>query len=203
MIDEDKRPVRPTSERLKMAGDAAEFIVRNDIDEDGGTISVTTYRMLDGSILDLLTKRQQIGGAEYHAGVRFYSDWYLSGLANSGVIDPSKDIVDNSGGRATQSDAKLAAMTRYHKAVKALCTAHGMVMQCCVLAEEPLESYGRRVHRQNSPKRARLAATTSLKEALTALDEHYNGRRRVRMGSSHADDYRPMGVKTGVIEIDG
>lgn len=201
MNQENNRPVRPTSERLRMAGDAAEFIVRDDTDELGNKIPITTYRMLDGSILDLLTKRNQIGGAEYHAGVRFYSDWYLSGLANSGVIDPSKDIVDSSG-RSTQSDVKLAAMTRYHKAVKALCTAHGMVMQCCVLAEESLESYGRRVHRHNSPKLARLAATTSLKDALFALDEHYNGRRHVRMGSIHADDYRPEGVKTGLIEIE-
>ncbi len=200
MIEEESRPVRPTSERLKMAGDAAEFIVRDDVDEDGRKLPITTYRMLDGSILDLLTKRQQIGGAEYHAGVRFYSDWYLSGLANSGVIDPSKDIVDNSG-RASQSDAKLAAMTRYHKAVKALCTAHGMVMQCCVLAEEPLESYGRRIYRQGSSKPARLAATTALKDALCALDEHYNGKRHHRMSSVSSEGYRPTEVTLGTVKV--
>lgn len=200
MSEQPEKRVRPTDERLKRAGKDSEFIIRDEIQEDGNTISVTTYRMLDGSILDLLVKREQIGGAEYHAGVRFYSDWYYSGLANSGVIDPSKDIVDGSG-RSSTSDARMAAMTRYHKAVKALCSSHGMVMQCCVLAEESLEIYGQRVHRQKNQKLARLAAVTSLKDALAALDEHYNGRRHVRMGSVHADDYRPENVRTGVVDI--
>lgn len=200
MSEQSEKRVRPTDERLKRAGKDSEFIIRDEVDEDGSTVSVTTYRMLDGSILDLLVKREQIGGSEYHAGVRFYSDWYHSGMANSGVIDPSKDIVDNSG-RAVAGDAKLAAMTRYHKAVKVLCTAHGLVMQCCVLAEESLESYGQRVHRQKSKKLARLAAVTTLRDALHALDEHYNGRRHVHMGSVHADDYRPEQVRTGVVNI--
>lgn len=184
-----------------MAGKDVELIVQDDTDEHGRKVPVTTYRMLDGSILDLLVKRDQITGDEYHAGARFYHDWYLSGLANSGVIDPSKDIVDNST-RVHETDIKLAAMTRYHKAVKAMCTAHGMVMQCCVLAEEPLETYGRRIYRQNSRKPARLAATTALKDALFALDEHYNGKRSQRMGSAHSDGYRPTEVKFGKVQID-
>lgn len=187
---------------MRMAGkEGVELIVRDDTDELGRNIPITTYRMLDGSILDFLVKRSQITGDEYHAGARFYNDWYHSGLAASGVIDPSKDIVDNSVA-VNETDRKLAAMHRYHKAIKAMCTAHGMVMQCCVLAEESLESYGRRIYRQNSPKPARLAATTALKDALFALDEHYNGKREHRMGSAHTEGYRPTEVKIGTVNID-
>jgi hypothetical protein len=191
---------RPTDERMRMAGKAVELIIRDEKDDEGRNIPITTYRMLDGSILDLLVKRNQISGDEYHAGARFYNDWYTSGLANSGVIDPSKDVVDG-GGRIIESDIRLAAMNRYHKAVKAMCTAHGMVMQCCVLAEESLEGYGRRIYRQASAKLAKLAATTALKDALHALNEHYNGKREHRMGSAHADGYRPTGVKLGIVKV--
>lgn len=183
-----------------MAGKAVELIIQDETDEEGRKVPTTTYRMLDGSILDLLVKRSQISGDQYHAGARFYNDWYLSGLANSGVIDPSKDVVDG-GRKISESEIKLAAMTRYHKAVKALSTANGMVMQCCVLAEEQLESYGRRIYRQASPKPAKLAATTALKDALSALDEHYNGKREHRMGSAHSSGYRPTEVKLGTVKV--
>lgn len=183
-----------------MAGKAVEMIIQDETDEHGRKLPITTYRMLDGSILDLLVKRGQITGDQFHAGARFYNDWYLSGLANSGVIDPAKDVVDG-GRKVSESEIRLAAMTRYHKAIKAMSTANGMVMQCCVLAEEALESYGRRIYRQNSPKPAKLAATTALKDALAALDEHYNGKREHRLGSFHAGGYRPTGVKLGKIAV--
>lgn len=188
---------RPTKERLRQASGEFEEIV-TDIDEDGRKIPVETIRMLDGSLLDRLVKRNPpaISGDQYHAGSRFYSDWYYSGLLNSGVLDPTRDIVDGSG-PAPESERRMAAKTRYHKAIKAMCTRHGMIMQCCVLAEETLESFGCRIHQQSNGNRGRAMALATLRDALSALDEHYNGKRENRMRSVHSEDYRPNEVVLG------
>lgn len=180
----------PTQERIRMAKGAFEDVVL-DTDERGRKVSVATVRMLDGNVLAQLVKAEKITGDEYHAGARFYQDWYLSGLANSGTIDPAKDVVDGGNRAGHDSDAKLAAMTRYHKAVKALWSGHGMVLQCCVLAEESLEDFGKRIFQTDNIRAARREARNRLKDALAALDEHYNGPRRTRTRSAHTTDYRP------------
>jgi len=123
--------------------------------------------------------------------MRYYFDWYKSGLANSGVIDPGRVIVD--GGQVEHfSDAKLDAMTRYNRALKAVGGTLGQVLADMLLHGERLEDYGRRKCGQNSFKLARLAATSQLKLALDALDYFYHGRRDTRTRVSHADDYRPV-----------
>jgi len=191
---------RPTRERLRQASGDFESIV-TDIDDGGRKIPVETVRMLDGSLLDRLIKRNPpvISGDQYHAGARFYSDWYHSGLLNSGVLDPTRDIVDGSG-PAPESERRMAAKTRYHRAIKAMCTAHGMIMQCCVLSEESLESFGCRIHRQSNQNRGRAMALATMRDALSALDEHYNGKRSERYRASHASDYKPDEVTLGVRE---
>jgi hypothetical protein len=186
---------RPTRERLRRAEGEYERIV-TDIDEDGRKTPVETLRMLDGSLLDRLARRGSIDGEQYHAGARFYGDWYFAGLSASGVLDPTRDIVDG-GGPPPESERRMAAKTRYHRAIKAMSTRHGMVMQCCVLAEETLMSFGCRIHRLRDPKRGAAAALITLKDALSALDEHYNGRRTSGMVSAHEEGYRPIEVMVG------
>lgn len=178
--------VGPTPQREQVAA--------GDIDRealltvDGET--VVTIRMLDGSLLDMLLSRGQIDGDQYHAGVQFYADWYYSGLATSGVIDPMKDHVDNGAG-ASESDKRLDAMTRHKNAVQALGQTLSQHVICMLLNEESPESYGRRRYGRKSPKLAKTSAIDALKDALNALDVHFNGPRRNRQRTSHADGYRP------------
>lgn len=193
---------RPTKERLKRADDQFERIV-TDIDDDGRKIPVETIRMLDGSLLDRLLRRKPavITFDQYNAGSRFYADWYYSGMAYSGVPDIARDIVDG-GGSTTESERLMAAKQRYHNAIKAMCVPHGMVMQCCVAAHSPetLESFGCRIHRQVNENRGRAMALATLRDALSALDEHYNGKRRGGIVSAHEEGYRPNEVTLGARE---
>lgn len=180
----------PTPERLARAAGDVDFVIVEDKERNE---TVSTIRMLDGSVLDMLVSRGAVTGDQYHAGARFYEDWYLSGLAASGVIDPTRVIVDGSG-RTHTTERQLAAMTRYKDAVKALGMSHGIVMQCVVLAEEKLEEFGRRRYGYSQAKLAKTAAITALRDALDELDHHYNGPRKVRSRHTHATDYRPTKI---------
>lgn len=161
----------PTPQRLAKAGRQVEAFsaARNE--------NYQALRMLDGSALDRLASRGVITGDQYHAGSRFYSDWYLSGLAASGVIDPGRVVVD--GGRGhQQSERKLQAMTAYKNAVKAIGKIHSAVITDLVLLEQSVEEWGRRWFGQKAPKLARAQAHAALILALSALDLHYYGPRK-------------------------
>lgn len=177
-----QKPDEPTPERLKLAGDAVEDFVT-----DTGR---HTVRMMDDSVLDYLNNRGCITGDQYHAGSQFYADWYYSGLANSGVIDPGRVVVDGGPG-AQASDKKLDAMTRWKDAVQAVGRVHSAVLVAVVLLGERLDHYGRRRFKQTNRERQRLTAITALQLALEALDGHYYGKRRARTVSAHAEGYRP------------
>jgi hypothetical protein len=182
MTDEIETALGPTPERLRMAAEDWEQFVS----ESGRR----TFRLLDGSTLDNLLSRKVITADQYHAGGQFYRDWYLSGLAASGVIDPSRDIVDNSPNPSV-SERKLDAMQKWQAAVQYIGLIHCQVLTSVVLMEETLESYGRRRYKVTNAKKARLKAITSLIDALDSLDVYYYGRKSVRMASAHAPDYRP------------
>lgn len=184
MADTSDRPIGPTPERLAKAGEAVE-VYTPDKSENWRAI-----RLSDESPLEYLQSRGSLSGDQYAAGLRYYGDWYRSGLANSGVIDPGRVIVD--GGQVEHwSDRKLDAMTRYNRAMKAVGPIFGMVLADLLLKGERLEEYGRRKCGQNNFKLARLAATSNFKLALDALDFHYYGRRDTRTRTAHAADYRP------------
>ena len=182
-MNSDDKSALPTVERFRKAGEDYEQFIT----ESGRR----TLRLLDGSVLDMLLNRRVITGDQYHAGGQFYLDWYLSGLAASGTVDPAKDVVDNSP-NPTISERKLDAMQKWQAAVRYIGMIHCQVMTSVVLMEETLESYGRRRYKVTNPKKARLKAITSLIDALDALDIYYYGRKSVRMASAHAPDYRPI-----------
>ena len=178
------RTIGPTPERLAMAGDAVKVFTPEE-NENWRAI-----RLLDNHILEQLQSRGVISGDQYAAGAQFYGDWFLSGLANSGVIDPGRVVVD--GGKMDHlNDVKLSALTRWQKAVQAVGLIHSRVLTDVLLSEERLEAYGLRRFGQKNPKLARLAAQTALKLALEQLDYHYHGQRKTPMRSAHAPDYRP------------
>lgn len=180
------RTLGPTPERLAKAGDAVEAYTP-DKSENWRAI-----RLSDESPLEYLQGRGAITGDQYAAGMQYYGDWYKSGLANSGVIDPGRVIVD--GGQVEHwSEQKLDAMTRYNRAVKAVGPVLSGVLSDLLANGNPekLEDYGRRKCGQKSFKLARLAATSQLKLALDALDYHYHGQRQRRAHVSHVAGYRP------------
>jgi hypothetical protein len=179
-----ERTLGPTLERLRMAGDAIEAYAPEQ------NTNWRAVRLLDNHVLEGMRSRRAISGDQYNAGMRFYSDWYLSGQANSGVIDPGRIIVD--GGKIDHmSDIKLAAATRYERTIRALGLIVSHVLTCVILIEESLDSYGTRVCGFKNPKQAKFAAAERLKQSLSALDYYYYGRRETKVRSAHATDYRP------------
>lgn len=179
-----RRPLGPTPERLARAGDQVEAFTAAD------SVHHQAIRMLDGHPLERLASRGVITGDQYQAGTRFYGDWYYSGLAASGVIDPAREVVDG-GLIMHESDRKLAAMTSYKRAVQAIGVIHSTVITDLVLLEQPVEDWGRRWFRQKAPKLAKAQAHAALILALQALDHHYYGQRKTRPHVAHAEDYRP------------
>lgn len=179
----------PTKERLRKAGDEWERNVI-EIGEGESKVSSLTYRMLDGSVLDNLASRKVITGDQYVAGVQLYQDWYLAGFASSGVIDPSKDVVDG-GIVAGANDRVLDAAGRFAKALLAVGKVHSHPLINIILIEQPLNEYGLKRFSIKDEKDARLKAITALQLALEQLDYHYYGQRKTKGGSSHVADYRP------------
>lgn len=181
---------QPTPERLAKAGEDHERVITAMIDRNGDIDEKLTMRFLDGSVLDMLLSRSTITSDQYTAGGQFYSDWYYAGFANSGVVDPTKEHVD--GGNSDQmQDRALDAAGRFAKAAIVLSEPHLNVLNNVVLLETKLEDYGFKRYGRTDPKGARLAAITSLQDALTALDHHYYGKRHAKTQASHVQDYRP------------
>jgi hypothetical protein len=181
---------QPTPERLAKAGDDHEQVITAMIDRNGDVDEKLTMRLLDGSVLDMLLSRSTITSDQYEAGGMFYKDWYYAGFANSGVVDPTKEHVDG-GGSDQMADRALDAAGRFAKAAIILSEPHLNVLNNVVLRETKLEDYGFKRYGRTDPKGARLAAITSLQDALTALDHHYYGKRTAKTQASHAPDYRP------------
>lgn len=180
----DDRHAGPTPERLRRAGRDVEAFTPDE------SLHHHAIRMLDGHVLERLASRKVISGDLYHSGLRFYGDWYFAGLAASGVIDPERVIVDG-GQPVHENDRRLAALTRWKRAVVAVGLIHCTVLTSVLLNEESLETYGRRRYGHKARKLAVLAATTTLIDGLTALDHHYYGQRHIKTRTSHTDDYRP------------
>lgn len=181
-MHEPDQPVGPTPERLAKAGD--------DVDEFVTDSGRRTMRLMDGSVLDQLEKAGVLTGDQYNAGCAIYSDWYFSGLAFSGVIDPGKEVVDG-GNKDPTNEKQMASLTRYARAIQHLGMVHSHVVTNVVLLEVTREEYGFRRWGQRSPKLARLATNTALIGALEELDRFYYGRRDVKMRHAGAPDYRP------------
>lgn len=187
-----ERTIGPTKERLAHAGRDVEAFSPDE------NINWQTIRMLDGSPLEKLAtagqknERRGITGPQYSAGKRYYADWYYSGLAASGVVDPTRDRVDG-GTYKDISDKRMAAQTRFNRACKAIGDVHRHVLDDIVLMESPLSAYAIRFEGQYERKYDRQVATlTALRLALDALDVHYNGHPSDRgVRRSHAADYRP------------
>lgn len=179
----DDRYIGPTPERLAKAG--------TDIESFTADNNRPTVRMLDGSPLEKLATRKLITGDQYHAGLRYYGDWYQAGFAASGVIDMAKERVDTST-KPEISDNVLAAQTRHAHALKAVDADSAHVLSDVVLTEMPLTTYADRFREFSQFRERRAIALNLLRKALSQLDRHYHPPRRNDMTAAHEDGYRPI-----------
>lgn len=179
----------PTPERLRMAGENIEAF-NSDIDKHA---HYNTIRMTDETVLDSMVRRQEITGDQYHSGMAFYRDWYESGMAASGVIDPTKERVDCENSEFMTAH-KLDAMARWNLAIRLVGRIPLRPVTEIVLFNMRFVEYGRRYCRQNNAKLATVAAKSALRLSLDALDYHYHGRRKLTVQVYHVDGYRPTGL---------
>lgn len=179
-----ERTIGPTKERLAHAGRDVEAFSPDE------NVNWRTIRMLDNAPLESLVTRGVITGDQYHAGMRFYGDWYYSGLSSLGVLDPGRIIVDTSP-VYEQTENKLDSATRWRRAVQGVGLIHSHVLTSVLLNGERMETYGERAFKLADKKDARLAARVSLINALDALDMFYYGHRNERTQKAHRPDYRP------------
>jgi hypothetical protein len=183
MINRPDQIIGPTPERLAKAGEDIEVF-----ETDSGR---RTLRLMDGSILDQLEKSGVITADQYNAGCQICSDFYYSGLSENGTIDPARIVVDG-GNKDPTNERKMAALTRYAKAIQHLGLIHSHVITNVVLLGlYSREEYAFRRWGQKSPKLAKLATNTALINALEELDGFYYGRREVRMRQSAVEGSRP------------
>lgn len=177
-----------TPERLRKAGNRYEDVI---VEEDGRHF--TRRRFMDGHILDWLLTHHDIDTNQAAAGDQFYGDWYASGLAVAGVVDPSREPVDGNPPRDF-SDRVWAAKDRFTKAVKSIDWLHMHALNCVLIEEQSLESYGDDTQaRWYSPGKNRTrAALNTFRNALDLLDAHYSGKRpQPRLRASAMADAKP------------
>lgn len=180
-MSSDDKPIGPTKERLRHAGeDVEEFITDT---------NRRSYRL--NEVLDTLLRKRAITYDQKLAGDQIYSDWYDAGLSGSGAIDPSRDVVDG-GQMQTHSDFVLAAMDRFNKAIARLSPIHLDAITMIVLLQvETLAQFGARVHLYKDKADASVAGASTVRDALSTLDYYYYGKRTTRMKATHVDGYRP------------
>jgi hypothetical protein len=186
------RGVGPTPERLRMAGENVEAF-NADID---GHKHYTTLRMTDNSRLDGLLRTDEISNDQYNAGDTFFRDWYLAGMAASGVIDMAKDRVDCSVGEF-MTDRKLDALGRLDKVMKRMDRISLRPVLEIVVFGMPFWAYGRRYCKQRNRSRAMDEGKKALIKALSGLAHIYYGKRKSGVRSAHTEDYRPNEVALG------
>lgn len=173
----------PTPERMRKAGDAA---TPHKTDEGR-----TTVRFTDGDIVEYMQSRGMINGDMYDCGKRFYADWYKSGLAASGVVDPGRVIVDG-GNPEPGIIRRMEFAQSWAVACRDIGPVHCHPLTDMVLLDTPATVYALRHMGLKDPKDARLAAYTLLRAALDALVLHYLGPRRMRKSYHRAE--RPSHV---------
>lgn len=165
----------PTPERKRKAGGAHAAHITDE--------GRTTVRFTDGDIVEYMQTRGMINGDMYDCGKRFYRDWYESGLAASGVVDPGKVIVDG-GNPEPGIIRRMEFAQRWAVACKAVGDVLCRPLTDMVLLDEPPTVYAMKHLGRNDPKDARLAAYTVLTLALDALVLHYLGPRHMRKSYS-------------------
>lgn len=165
----------PTPERKRKAGGA-----HSTHKTDEGR---TTVRFTDGDVVEYMQTRGMINGDMYDCGKRFYRDWFESGLANSGVVDPGKVIVDG-GNPEPGIIRRMEFAQRWALACKALGPVLCKPLTDMVLLDTPATTFALQHLGHKDPKDARLAAYTSLKISLDALVLHYLGERHMRKSYS-------------------
>jgi len=162
----------PTRERLMHAivvGEDAVARVITEVEAAGGAVEqVSTTRMLDGDVVELLYRRGALTHEQYQCGLDFARHYRLSGLAASGVVDPSQERVDG-GAHKNVSEVALHHLGKWQAMVRGVGQVHSDVLCSCVLLGETLTAFGLRKGYSATAKLAQAKAQARLEAALEQL----------------------------------
>lgn len=189
-MQQPDEPIGPTPERLAKAGDDVEVFTPAE------AAHFRTIRMVDVTPIDRLRKHNHITADQYNAGCRYFSDWYKSGFAASGVIDPAKERVAG-GEHKDMADVVLAAQTRFNHALIAIDGDSRHILDDVVLSEVPLNIYADRYREFPQARERRAIALTLLRKALDQLARHYWPPRRDGLRAQMEPGARPTIMPTG------
>jgi hypothetical protein len=195
LVIDEPAPERigPTLERLRHARAAGDDAVTYIATEE----AVAVPRMLDGNVLELLLSRGVIDSEEYACGNEFFRHWYQSGLAASGVIDPTRDRVDG-GKMESQSETALWHFEKFKRMVQGVGPIHSQVLCVCILTGTSLAEFGLRHCRTTYARTARERAQDRLTAALAALVMFLLKRRNTPMQAVVGE--RPVIMPNGEID---
>lgn len=169
IVDSDGQATAPTPERVSQAGGNVEQR-QTDTGRNG-------YRIND-DILAYLLQRNVLDQDHVSAGSQYREDYHKTGLDISGVIDPTREVVDG-GGHHDIAAHRLDAMTRFNAANLHLGKALSSVVTELILFDATALGYAIRYMGISNPKTANEKVHTMLKFALSSLADHYmKGQRR-------------------------
>lgn len=191
----NERGVGPTPERLAKAGEAVEPF-NSDPDKHK---HYDTIRLNDsnGGILDQLIREKKISTDEYHAGLRLFRDYWLSGIEAAKALDWTRPVVDCQP-TANISDKKLDAINSVKRMTQALKYA-GMhpFLKMVLQGQSPLQ-YGRERWPLADRNHAVSLAKGAICTTLALIDEVFYGPRHARTVTARSADYKPNKAVLGV-----
>lgn len=182
--------IGPTPERLRRAiGDDGKPVV-SEVDL-GENVNWKAFRLNDAPLGRLLhCKHPKITVDQFNAGEAYHAVVYYTGMMASGVVDPSRVVVDG-GQHKHIPDRLIAAKARYERIIKGTAKRafHDRmpyelhhIVDAVVVQEIPLGEYAERFQRIKERRSRQAVALDRLHMGLDWLVSHFDiGRKPVRM----------------------
>jgi hypothetical protein len=188
--------IGPTPERLAHAvGDDGKPMVQ-EVHFGRDNVNWRAFRLDDAPLGRLLNcKRPKITIDQFNAGEIYHGMVYYAGMMASGVMDPSRVVVD--GGRHKHiPDRLIAAKARYEIIIKRMPHEFHHIVDAVVVQEIPLAECAERFRRVRERRTRQAIALDRLCMGLDWLVSHLDiGRKPVRMQSTVGE--RPIIMPPG------
>lgn len=170
---ESRERIGPTPERLarSIGDDGRPMIAEIEVGSDN--INWRAYRLNDAPLGRLrFAAKPKITGEQYAAGESYYGVVYYAGMMASGVIDPSRVIVDG-GQHKHIPDRLIAAKARYEKVIKRMDFPVWHIVDAVVVQETRLSDYAERFRQFNERRIRQAVALDRLQRGLDWLADHF------------------------------
>lgn len=173
--------IGPTPERLRRAigEDGKPAVSEVDLGEN---VNWKAFRLNDAPLGRLLhCKHPKITVDQFNAGESYHAVVYYTGMMASGVVDPSRVVVDG-GQHKHIPDRLIAAKARYEIIIKRMPYELHHIVDAVVVQEIPLAEYAERFTRIKKRPTRQAVALDRLCMGLDWLVSHFDiGRKPVRM----------------------